>query len=79
MSKRGVRTAILIGEAVCVFRGEYLEHLFLDKEEFLRSSVVKEVNFSNFNLGKEYHGELEGECSRIVGLITKKLKKMEQT
>lgn len=77
--KPGSRVAILVREepvGICVFRGDRLEHLFLDREDFERSRVREEVNLSNFGLGGEYRGDLEGECSRIVKLISKELKKM---
>ncbi|MEM3914970.1 MAG: hypothetical protein QXX67_06495 [Metallosphaera sp.] len=77
MTLRGTRTAVLVEGFICVFQGRYLEHLFWEKDQFYRSEVKKEINFSNFGLGKQYSGDLIEECFRIVNLISKKLKKME--
>lgn len=84
--KSGSRVATLVRvggiKGICVFRGTFLEHLFLGyeelEEEFKRSRISREVNFSNLGIGSQYSGELIQECERIVGLITEKLKKGEE-
>ncbi|BDC19738.1 hypothetical protein [Acidianus sp. HS-5] len=80
MNKKERRTAVLVEgkiTAICVFRGQFLEHLFLGKTknevllQFKNSSVSKEVNdFSSSS------SDLEEVCRFIVEKISQKINKV---
>ncbi|WP_338600070.1 DNA-directed RNA polymerase subunit M [Sulfolobus tengchongensis] len=66
--------------AICVFRGVFLEKLFLDTNkdrltlQFISSSIINEVKYSNLNIGKNVsEQEAEKICQNIVKKISEKL------
>ncbi len=80
MNKKERRTAVFVEgkiSAICVFRGHFLEHLFLGKTrdevflQFNNSSVKKEVN--DFSPSPD----LEEMCRFIVEKISQKINKVK--
>ena len=80
MKKKGSRTAVIAkGEklyALCVFRGDFLEKIFLDESKdsvenkFKNSSVYDEVKDISFDREKEEY------CKSLVEKIERKLNKL---
>ena len=82
--KKEARVAIFTNAnslyALCIFRGNFLEKIFLEYnkdgliQNIYSSSVVKEIMYSNINIGKRYNEKiLEEVCKTIVNKISEKL------
>ncbi|MQL55221.1 DNA-directed RNA polymerase subunit M [Acidianus ambivalens] len=80
MNKKERRIAVLVEgkeiSAICVFRGQFLEHLFLGKSkeevlsQFNNSSVSKEITSTSAS------NDLEEICRFIVEKISQKINKV---
>ncbi|MEM0173330.1 MAG: DNA-directed RNA polymerase subunit M [Sulfolobaceae archaeon] len=85
--KKEARVGVIIKAnklyGICIFRGKFLEHLFLgySAEDVLKkledSRVIEEIRYSNFNVGNSFVDEANNEkivmCRRIIETIDKKL------
>jgi len=83
--KKEARIGVLVSVnklyGICVFRGKFLEHLFLGRskdEVFSKleiSEVIGEIRYSNFDVGKKIDDEDERVlvCKKIIEAIDRKL------
>lgn len=82
MTKKEKRTAVLAQKnflyGICVFRGQFLEHLFLDTnsdkliEAFKSSSVYEEVHQIT-----EEESYLKSVCEKILDRLSQKINKVK--
>jgi DNA-directed RNA polymerase subunit M len=82
--KKETRIAILVKVdclyAICIFRGNFLEKLFLDINEenlikqIATSSIIDEIRYSNIGIGENFkEQEPEKICENLIKKLSEKL------
>ncbi|AAK40630.1 DNA-directed RNA polymerase subunit M [Saccharolobus solfataricus] len=66
--------------AICVFRGNFLEKMFLDInqdnliKQITTSSIVDEIKYSNIGIGENFKEQvLEKICENLIKKLSEKL------
>ncbi len=76
--KREKRRAVLVGSSIyllCVFRGEFIEHVFFGRSEDEVLSELKESGVEGEVKGLNEDPELIEVCRNVLSLVEEKLKR----
>ncbi|QGA54911.1 DNA-directed RNA polymerase subunit M [Sulfolobus sp. E5-1-F] len=82
--KKEARIAILVKVdhlyAICIFRGNFLEKLFLDINEdnlikqIVASSIIHEIRYSNIGIGENFKEQAPKKiCENLIKKLSEKL------